>query len=647
MYECDVSRLDALTLIPDSVYKATVENMYNAYIIFEYSNILNIEELDPQKFIILTCGNCGEYFPDPEDIKGRPAIEKLPDLLQHKPYYKALCDALRGAARTVVFNDCPRLLKNTSVEVKFFPIESGKTVGVVMRELAELIDARKKVEEAINLKNLFTANMSHEIRTPLSAIIGLTKLLEATELKEDQKQYLRYMNQSCNALMAIVNDILDYAKLDGGKINLHQDDFIIRNLIDDTCAILEEEFKSKNQTIVKTINTNVPHCCVGDAGRLSQVLINLLSNASKFTGEHGRIELIVKLDGMNSDNTMKVHFAVKDNGIGISKDDQTRLFQPYSQIDNSNTKKYKGAGLGLLIAKKLVNLMRGEIWVESDINKGATFGFYVLVNGCKNSVSLVSEELVKIAGGRRVLIVDDKAVNRLQLIKMVKSWGMQPQVASSVLEAELLLEDSDFALGLIDIIMPDGNGDTLAKTIRKRNLGFPIIALSSLDEELMGSVFTSVMRKPIDSDKLASMVLNILSNDVQKPTFYFNPTRKLKILSAEDYQSNQLIICNYLEKLGFHDIDTAVNGKEAVNKCLNERYDLIFMDIKMPIMDGLTAAKLIWGHYETIGHHTHMVALTAQAMEEDEEKYRQEGFDGYISKPINLNLLKGLLRDIQ
>jgi len=637
--------MDSLVLIPDSVYKSTVENMYNAYIIFEYTGC-DFDNIDPQKFIILTCGNCGEYFPDAEDIKGRPAVEKIPNFLQYKPYYNSLCEALRGVGKTLVFKDCPYMPRNVMVEIKFYPIETNKIIGMVLRDATEILDAKNKAEEAMNLKNLFTANMSHEIRTPLSAIIGLTRLLEVTELTQEQKQYLRYMNQSCNALMAIVNDILDYAKLESGKIRLHQDDFVIRNFINETCGILEEEYRAKNQTLIKTVHPDVPHCCIGDSTRLSQVLINLLSNAIKFTPENGRIELIVKLDGINSDDSIKLHFAVKDNGIGINKEDQSRLFQPYSQIDNSNTKKYKGAGLGLLIAKKLVNLMKGEIWVESDLGHGATFGFYIQAKGCANNTSMVINELLRLLGGKSVLIVDDNAVNRLQLIKIVKSWGMQPQVASSVAEAELLLVDSNFSLGLIDIVMPDQNGDVLARTIRKKRFGFPIIALSSLDGEMVDPLFTSIQQKPISSEKLASLVLSIVANETQRANFSVKNKKPLRILSAEDYQSNQLIICNYLQLMGYDQIDTASNGKEAVDKCLNKQYDVIFMDIKMPIMDGLTAANMIWEHYHTLGHTTHMVALTAQAMAEDEERYRKEGFNDYISKPINIELLKKVMSEV-
>lgn len=645
MYECSISRMDSIVLIPDSVYKSLVDNVYNTYIVFEYRGQSNTPA--PQDFFIMTCNNCGDYFPDPEDIKGHRATEKIPSFARHDPYYDAMCKALNGET-TILDTTGPNMPLNYKTSLKFFPIEPT-IIGVIMKDSVELLDAKLQAQEATDIKNLFTANMSHEIRTPLSAIIGLTKLLETTDLGHTQKQYLRYMNQSCNALMTIVNDILDYAKLEGGRISLHHQDFIVRNLIIETCKILQDDIETKNIELRQHIHSDVPHCVIGDPARVTQIILNLLSNAIKFTPEGGTITVVVKLDGINSDDSFKLHFAVRDTGIGISKADQALLFKPYSQIDNSNTKKYKGAGLGLMISKKLVKLMGGEIWVDSDLGAGATFGFYISVKGCKNSPNLVLDELPRLVKNKKVLIVDDKAVNRLQLIKITKLWGMVPSVASSVAEAELLLEDSDFSLGLIDMVMPDQNGDALAKTIRDKRLGFPIIALSSLAESdyPQDAPFTSMMMKPINEIKLASMVLNVLSNEVQKPIFTHKTRRKVKILSAEDYQSNQIIICNYLKNMGYDDVDTATDGQDAVNKCMTERYDVIFMDIKMPIMDGLTASKLIWDYYKRFNHRVTIIALTAQAMDGDEDKFINEGFDGYISKPINIGALEGFMKRLE
>lgn len=650
MYAFDVSRMDSVVRIPDSVYKTLVDNIYNTYFILEYTRHLdeNTTSLEPEGFIILTCGNCGDYISDPENIKGRLAIEKIPNFTNNKEYYDAIVDALLHSKTTILENyNWRNLYIDKDLTFKIFPVDKH-IVGIVVRNEIEIIDAQNKAKEAIDLKNLFTANMSHEIRTPLSAIIGLTKLFENTELNSMQKQYLRYMNQSCNALMAIVNDILDYAKLEGGRVKLYHEDFIIRNLINETCKIIEDEAISKHITITKFIHTNVPHCCMGDPNRLSQVLLNLLSNAIKFTKDGGHISIKVKLDTVTSDNKVKIHFAVKDDGIGITKDDQNKLFQPYSQIDNTNTKKYKGAGLGLLIAKKLVNLMDGEIWVESNFGVGSTFGFYITANSCKNSNTLVTEELKKLVIGKSVLIVDDDAVNRLQLIKMVKSWGMIPSVACSVLEAQYLLEDSSFDLGLIDIVMPELGGNELAEIIRNNKFEFPLIALSSLEESDLSfeTKFTSILNKPIDQEKLENVVLNVLSYESNRSPLRTFKKYNFKILSAEDHQSNQMIICKYLESMGMTDIHTAQDGKEAVDKCMDEMFDVIFMNIKMPIMDGLTAEKLIKSHYQHINHKCYFVALTAQAMEEDEAKYKNDGFDGYISKPINIDKLKMLLDSI-
>jgi len=291
--------------------------------------------------------------------------------------------------------------------------------------------------------------------------------------------------------------------------------------------------------------------------------------------------------------------------------------------------------------------MGGEIWVDSDLGKGSVFGFYIRVRPCQNSTTRVLAELSVVARGKKVLIVDDNTANRLHLIKITKTWGMSPSVASSVVEAELLLDDSDFALGLIDILMPGQNGDQLAKIIRRRRLGFPIIALSSLDECDVTGVFTGMLNKPINEDRLAALVLNILSSEAPKPSFKIPLRKQLAILSVEDHPTNQLIICRYLKNMGFEEIDTAADGEEAVQACATKNYDLIFMDIKMPTMDGVTAAKLIWEHYATAGFKTVIVALTAQAMEEDEDRYRKEGFDGYIPKPINIESLKNFITDIE
>jgi len=652
MSNYSISRMDSMIIIPDSVYKSISDNVYNAFIVFENTDpkftgsIGSV--LDPQYIKILTSKNCGEYFPDAEDINGRFAIEKIPYFVQYKHYYNAMQEAFCGHTKVLKLTKGPYLPKNHTTTIKFFAIENTKCIGVVMQDITELIDAKMKAEEAANIKNLFTANMSHEIRTPLGAIIGLVKLLENTTLDATQKQYLKYMNQSCNALMTIINDVLDYAKLESGKINLRQEDFVLRKTITDTCKILENDYKTKKINLSIKIDPEVPHCCIGDASRFSQIILNLLSNAIKFTDEYGSIKIRCKFEGINSDNTLKLHFSVKDTGIGISKEDQNRLFKPYSQLDNSNTKKYKGTGLGLLIAKKLVNLMGGEIWVDSVLGEGSTFVFYLRVKGCNNNSTKLIAELNTIGKGKKVLIVDDNAANRLLLIKIVKSWGMTPSVAASVVEAEALLEDSDFSLGLIDIIMPEQNGDDLAKIIRRNRLGFPLIALSSMDEyNPQNSPFTIIMNKPIDEEKLTDCVFNLLSNETPLNTFSLvKPTKSLRILSVEDHATNQLIICNYLQNMGFKYVEKAGNGQIAVEKCTSVKYDAIFMDIKMPIMDGITAMKLIRDHYHSLNHSVFIIALTAQAMEEDEERFRQDGFDGYITKPINIDKLKQVLNSI-
>lgn len=546
----------------------------------------------------------------------------------------------------------------------------------------ELRESNKRTEKAYGHKSLFLANMSHEIRTPLNGIIGMMTLLEDTELNDDQKNYVGMLRECSINLMTIINDILDFSKLEAGKISLDSKCINLRNCIETTSDIILSKIYEKGIEYNYRIDATVPTYIKGDVNRIKQILLNLLSNSIKFT-EHGDIILNVdKIEQKKGRITIK--FTVSDTGCGIDHQDKDKLFRSFSQVESSRTTKiHQGTGLGLAISKQLVSLMGGEIWLEwSEYGKGSQFCFTIEVDACDEGKLIeahVNQETQRDnLRGKKVFILDDRRENRLSLAGTVKKWGMIPVIFSDPKEALFLIKSNEYDIGLVDMCMPEMDGREFAFNlqqyfIKTKQSQIPLIALSSLGEivsDRSENLFLSYLIKPVKETKLRNICNDVLisneykyvkSSKVSKPETSFNsylntnylaPNIKdsVRILIVEDVLINQKVVTSFLIKLGFKTIDITENGIEALRMLTQREYDLILLDIRMPILNGEALMKYIVDYYngerdadksyKLLNHNKpYVIAVTAYSLKEDREKYLKMGFNDYIPKPISINEL--------
>lgn len=524
----------------------------------------------------------------------------------------------------------------------------------------KLIEDYKKIysDSTYFSKDLFLANMSHEIRTPLNGIIGYNQLLLKTSLTDTQKTYLTSVSQCSIQLMQIINDIIDFSKLSSGNMKMTTECFSVKEMLNSIQETMKQRLNSKKHKCTFTVAKNVPEFLILDKQKLIQIIINLLSNSINYTQIGGEIEVLI------TNNKQTLHVEVSDNGIGISEQNQCKLFNSFMQIHNSLTK--NGTGLGLAICKRLVELLNGEINMRSTLGKGSTF-FFSCTHVLQEDFKKILEEDAVILKNKYVLVVDDNPDNRMILSEVLFEWNMNPIICASAKEALRLISADryDFDMGLLDICMPDINGVELAEKIKFEKPLFPLVALSSVSEYVDITHFDAKLDKPINKFLLFNVVHKIVMqnrNDsayigdgyspmaeikrlspVNSPGSQFS--KEIKILIAEDILYNQTLLHNMVTSLEYTDITVASDGQETIEKLdiayeNKHSFDVLLLDLRMPKMDGYDVID----HIRSKGHPLpKIVAVTASVLTEDRERCKKMGVQYFINKPINMSQLKNAL----
>ena len=638
----------------------------------EIKNSFKGYDLDPDFLAIVVTDKTGKVLAAsgkvPGDLKAvfdRPArrVEERPDYLASWSE-----SVIEGSAvgRVAVFVSTARIEAGTRLKSEilwtagigcglallasllFVSFYVGPLIRVTENAFAKLEQTTLAAVEAARLKSEFLANMSHEIRTPMNGVLGMLELLRGTSLDAKQRRYTDTLSTSANGLMTVLNDILDFSKIEAGKVELRPRPCQVRSLLEEVAELFAARAELKQLELLCSVHPDVPSNVEVDVDRVRQVVTNLVGNAIKFT-EVGEVVVRATVSQRQGDECV-LDLAVLDTGIGIDAAQQALLFEAFSQVDGSSTRRFGGTGLGLAISRKLVRLMGGELSVKSEPGKGSQFSVRI-------PAKVLPAEPVHIPAlsrNTRALIVDDNATNRLLLEELLSVWGLRTASVSGGSDALSLLEEADssdpFGLVITDMHMPEMDGLTLARQIRNQHPHLPLLMLTSLSDTGASfserGLFAGVLSKPVRSAELESNIARALGESSrgsitvadEKSSIVIAAAEPRRLLIAEDNPINQEVLIGTLHNLGYA-ADVVNNGKLAVEAWQRNVYPLILMDCQMPLLDGYEAARQIRA-LESEGDHIAIIAVTAHAMVGEREKALAAGMDDYVTKPLNTKLLR-------